>query len=284
MYLDEVVGEVSQGNGRDMILDLFRKGVSQSGKPACSHPHAEVMTFDIAGVDVLRVGRPGNRVALTTKAHGGAVALLSIVRDAVDLHQHRVVDIARKRLIDRLDVKLQSIAGKLDATRKTAGEVFDKVSGTLRIALANQPARYQLRIGVNRGPKPRIARAGVLRCDIWRNILLLGVAKRPALVNLHPLAFEVLKHAVLVVGTKGTYLEDQPHDGLFGHAGYADSGADGIAFDQATDDFGALFGSEPVHTSSMPDGSRIVKTFEKITSKYGGVQRCLKLWLSPNVL
>jgi hypothetical protein len=45
-----------------------------------------------------------------------------------------------------------------------------------------------------------------------------------------------------------------------------------------------LFGSEPVHTSSMPDGSRIVKTFEKITSKYGGVQRCLKLWLSPNVL
>jgi hypothetical protein len=28
-----------------------------------------------------------------------------------------------------------------------------------------------------------------------------------------------------------------------------------------------LFGSEPIHTSIMPDGSRIVKTFEKLFSK-----------------
>src|ERR1039458_10218044 len=150
MNLDKVVGEVSQGNGRDMVLDLFRKGISQSGKPARSHPHAEVMTFDIARVYVFGVGRSSNRVALTTKAHGGAVTLLSIVRDTVDLHQHRVVDIARKRLINRLDIKLQAIAGKLHAIRKTAGKVFDKVSGTLRIALANQPARYQLSVGIDR--------------------------------------------------------------------------------------------------------------------------------------
>ena len=268
MNIDEVVCEVGQSNGGDMVLDLFRKGISQSSKPARCHPHAEVVAFNIARVDVLGVRHPGNRVTLATKAHGRAVALLSVVRDTVDLNEHGVVHIARKRLINRLDIKLQAIAGKLDAIRKTAGKVFDKVAGALRIALANQPARDQLRIGINRGPEPRIASAGVVRRDLWRHVLLLGIAKRPALINLHPFAQEVLKHAVLIFGAKGSDFEDQPHDGLFRHAGYADSRTDGIAFDQATDDLGALFGSEPIHTSSMPDGSRIVKTVGDLSRKY----------------
>ena len=106
MNLDEVVSEVGQSNGRDMVLDLFRKGISQSSKPARCHPHAEVVAFNIARVDVLGVRRPGNRVTLATKAHGRAVALLSVVRDTVDLNEHGVVHIARKRLINRLDIKL----------------------------------------------------------------------------------------------------------------------------------------------------------------------------------
>ena len=261
MNLDEVVGEVSQGNGCDMVLDLFREGISQSGEPACSHPHAKVVPFDIAGVDVLRVGVAGNRVALATKANSGAIALLRAFGYAVYLNQHRVVHIATERLINRLDVHLESIAGKLDAIRQTACKVFDEIAGGLRIAFADQPARHQLGVRINRGPEPRIASAGVVGCNLWRHVLLFGVAEAPAFIDLHPFAFEVLKHPVLVFGTESANLEDQPHDGLFRHAGYADGGADGIAFDQATDDLGALFGSEPVHTSIMPDGSRIVKTF-----------------------
>ena len=268
MNIDEVVCEVGQSNGGDMVLDLFRKGISQSSKPARCHPHAEVVAFNIARVDVLGVRHTGNRVTLATKAHGGAVALLSVVGDTVDLNQHRVVHVARKRLIDRLDVKLQAITGKLDAIRQTARKVFDEIAGAFRIALADEPAWYQLGIGINRGPEPRIARAGVVRRDLWRHVLLLGIAKRPALINLHPFAQEVLKHAVLIFGAKGSDFEDQPHDGLFRHAGYADSRTDGIAFDQATDDLGALFGSEPIHTSSMPDGSRIVKTVGDLSRKY----------------
>ena len=169
MNLDEVVGEVSQGNGRDVIINLFREGISQASEPACSHPHAEVMSFDITGIDMLRVWVAGNSVALTSKAYSGAVALLSTFSDSVDLDQHRVVNIARKRLINRLDVHLQSIAGKLDAIRQTAGKVFDKVAGTLGVALADQPARHQFGIGINRGPEPRIACAGVLGGDGGRN-------------------------------------------------------------------------------------------------------------------
>ena len=270
MNLDEVVSEVSQGNGRDMVPNLFREGVRQSGKPACGHPHTEVMPLDIAGVDVFRVRVARNGVALASQAYGGAVPLFRTFGYAIDLDQHRVVHIARKRRIDRLDVHLQAVARKLNPVRQTACKVFNEIAGALRVTLANQPAWYQLGIGVNRRPEPRIARAGVVRCDLWRDVLLLGVAKAPALIDLHPFALEVLKHPVLVFSTELTDFEDQPHDGLFRYAGYADGGADGVAFYQAIDDLGALFGSEPVHTSSMPDGSRIVKTFDDFPSKYLG--------------
>lgn len=262
MNIDKVVGEVSQGNGCDVVLDLFREGVRQSGETARRHSHAEIVPLDIAGVDVFWVGVAGNGVALATNALGRAVALFPIVRDTVNLHQHRVVHIARKRLVHRLDVHLESIAGKLNAIRQTACKVFDEIAGAFRIALADQPARYQLGIGVNRGPEPRISRAGVVLRYGGRYVLLLGVAKRPALINLHPFTLKVLENPVLVLGAECANLEHQPHDGLFGSAGYANGGADGVAFNQATDDLGALIGSEPVHTSSMPDGSRIVKTFE----------------------
>src|ERR1035441_1558717 len=105
MNLDEVVGEVSQSNGRDMVLDLFREGVSQSGKPACCHPYAKIVTLDIAGVDVFRVGLADDSMALATKANSGALALPR----ACGFDQHRVVHITRKRFIDCLDVHLQAV-------------------------------------------------------------------------------------------------------------------------------------------------------------------------------
>ena len=260
MNLDEVVGKVPECNGSDMVLDLLREGISQPSEPANRHPHRQIMPLDIAGVDVLRVWVAGNCVALASQAHGGAVAPFRAFGYAVNLHQHRVVHIARKRLIDRLDVKLQSITSKLNAIRQTARKVFDEIAGALGIAFANQPAGYQLGISVNRGPEPRIARAGVLRGDIGRHVLLLGVAKRPTFINLHPLACEVLENPRLVLSAERANLEHQPHDGLFGHAGYADGRTDGVAFNQATDDLSALFGSEAVHASIMHYRLRIVKT------------------------
>lgn len=278
MNLDEVVGEVRQGNGRDMVLNLFREGVGQSSEPACSHPNAQVMPLDIAGIDVLRVRLADDSVTLAPKANSGAVALLRAFGYAIDLDQHCVVHIATESLINGLDVHLQAVACKLDAIRQTARKVFDKIAGALGIALADQPAWYQLGIGVNRSPEPRIPRAGIIRCNLWGHVLLLGVAKGPALINLHPFAFEVLENPVLVLGAKRADLEDQPHDGLFRHAGYANGGADAVPFDQAANYLGALFGSEPVHTLSMPDGSRIVKTFGKYLAKnLGGDQDALRL-------
>ena len=260
MNLDEVVGEVAERNGGDVVLDLFGERIGQPSEPPHRHPHAQIVPLDIAGVDVLRVWRPSNRVAFASQAHGWAVALLRAFGYAVYLNQHRVVHIARKRLIDCLDVHFQSIASKLNAIRQTACKVFDEIAGAFRIALANKRAWHELSIGVNRGPEPCVSRAWVLRSDIWRHVLFLGVAKRPAFIDLHPFALEVLENPLLVLSAQGANFKDQPHDGLFGNAGYADGRTDGVAFNQATDDLSALFGSEAVHASIMHYRLRIVKT------------------------
>ena len=268
MNLDEIVGEVTERHGRDMVLNLFREGVSQSSEPAHCHPNRQVMTFDVAGVDVLRVGVADDGMALASQAYGGAVPLFSAFGYTVDLNQHRVIDIARKRLVNSLDVHLKAITGKLNAIRETARKVFDEVPSAFRVPLADQPARHQLGIGVNCGPEPRIARAGVLCCNIFRNGLLFAVAKGPAFINLHPFAFEVLEDPILVLSAEGADFIHEPHDGLFRHAGYADSGAHGVAFNQATNDLGTLFGSEAVHASIMHYRLRIVKCFSDMFSNY----------------
>src|ERR1035437_3279310 len=279
MNLDEVVGKVAECHSGGMVLDLFTEGICQASEPANRHAHGQVVPFDIAGVDVLRVGVTRNGVTLATKTNRGTVTLLSAFCDAVDLDQLGVVDISTEGSINGLDVQLQSIASELDAIRQSAGQILDKVPSGNRVALANQPAGDQLGIGIDCGPEPCIACAGVLGCDVFGDGLLFAVAKGPALINLHSFALEVLENSVLVLGAERANLKDQPHHGSFRHAGYAHGGTDGIAFNQATDDLGALFRSEAVHVSIMRYRLRIVKHFADLLLDYfcGCSQEALSL-------
>jgi hypothetical protein len=86
---------------------------------------AEVL---IASLVAPPVGVAGNGVALTSQAHGGTVPLFCAFGYAINLNQHRVIHIARKRLVHGLDVHLQAIAGKLNAIRETACKVFDEIA------------------------------------------------------------------------------------------------------------------------------------------------------------
>src|ERR1035437_2576682 len=279
MNLDEVVGKVAECHSGGMVLDLFTEGICQASEPANRHAHGQVVPFDIAGVDVLRVGVTRNGVTLATKTNRGTVTLLSAFCDAVDLDQLGVVDISTEGSINGLDVQLQSIASELDAIRQSAGQILDKVPSGNRVALANQPAGDQLGIGIDCGPEPCIACAGVLGCDVFGDGLLFAVAKGPALINLHSFALEVLENSVLVLGAERANLKDQPHHGSFRHAGYAHGGTDGIAFNQATDELGALFRSEAVHVSIMRYRLRIVKHFADLLLDYfcGCSQEALSL-------
>ena len=261
--LDEVVGKVAKRHSGSMILDLLTEGVGQSGESTNGHTDRKIMPFRITSADILWVRGAGNCVALVSEADSGAITSLFIFRNAIDLHQLSEVDIIAKCLIYRLDIKLQAIASELDAIRQPTRKVFDEITSADGVTLGNEPAWNQFCISVNRGPQPGVASARILLGDLRRDVFLFAIAIRPAFIDLHPFAFQVAEHAVLVIGAERPKFHDQPNSGFFGDSRHANGGPDGATLNQATDDLGALFGSEAVHTSIMRGPLTHVKTFEK---------------------
>jgi len=132
MNLDEVIGEISESNGGNTILNLLGKRISQPSEPANSHANRRIVSFDVACVDVLWIGIAGYGVLLAGQAHSGAVTLLALGIIAMNLDQLRVVDIVSKRLIYSFDVHLQAIASKLNAIRKTARKILNEITCAAR--------------------------------------------------------------------------------------------------------------------------------------------------------
>ena len=122
MNLDEVVGKVAECHSGGMVLDLFTEGICQASEPANRHAHGQVMPFDIAGVDVLRVWVTRNGVTLATKTNRGTVTLLSAFSDAVDLDQLGVVDISTEGSIQpRINKGTSRLQAWHTSHRRSAG-------------------------------------------------------------------------------------------------------------------------------------------------------------------
>jgi len=138
---DEVVREISQSNGSDMVLQFLAQSVSQTGEAPRRHANAKIVPLNVARADVSRVRVPHDRVPLTASADSGRVALFGCGVIGIDLHQHRVVNLTVERLVYGPDVHFQSIARELNAIAETASEVFNELSGTYRVTLADEPAR-----------------------------------------------------------------------------------------------------------------------------------------------
>jgi hypothetical protein len=82
-------------------VDFLAERVRQPREPAHRHPHREVLTLDVAGRDVLRVGVAGHVLRDATQALGRAVPRIWLFAGrAVELHEHRVIDIASEGILD----------------------------------------------------------------------------------------------------------------------------------------------------------------------------------------
>ena len=79
---------------------FFREAVRQPGKPAHGHPHRQVLPFDVARRDMLRVGVAGHWLRDAAQARGRAVARFVLARCPVELHEHRVIYVAAERVLN----------------------------------------------------------------------------------------------------------------------------------------------------------------------------------------
>ncbi len=106
-----------------MISKSLAKRIGKPCEPPHAHPHGQVVTFNIARADVLRVRVAGDHRLARPGAHAGAVPPLRrtrrTLRDrAVELHQDGIVDVVAKGFLDGLQVGLVAVAGELHTVRQ----------------------------------------------------------------------------------------------------------------------------------------------------------------------
>jgi hypothetical protein len=147
-----------------------------------------------------------------------------------------------------LQVDLQTIRGQLDAIRQTAGEVVHEDPRGNAIARADDPTGDQLCIRIDCRPSPYVASTRMLRGDLRGYVLGLGVAERPALIDLDALAVQIAHNAVLILGTRRTSINGEFYDRVDSNARHAAGGTEGVSLDQGRDDLSAAGGIQSVHT------------------------------------
>ena len=133
-----------------------------------------------------RIGPTLDRVLANASADGGAVAPARRVGiGAVNLLDSRVIHAGAKGLFHRDPVGAVAVRRDLDAL---AGESIAKVVGqdqrTFRTPIADEIGDHQLRISIERRPRPHVPsafRSGLGVGDVAR----LRVAERPDFIDLH---------------------------------------------------------------------------------------------------
>jgi hypothetical protein len=240
MNPDEVVVHVVDRERCDVILDLFGERVCQPGEAAIAHADSEVLTLNIRSRNVFFVGIPNLRFTMATDALRRAVAARSGISSAVELVQDGVVNIALKGVIDRVEVQLEAVRGKLHAIGETVLKIVHKLMGRLPVAFADKPRANEFGIGVDGYPGPSVASMPLgskLRCDV----LLLRSDKRPDFITLNVLRLEVYQMLVEVVRTGFSKINQQFRNRVFGNSGYPNGRANRIALYQRANHL-SLFG------------------------------------------
>lgn len=180
-------------------------------------------------------------------AIGGAVsAFEGLRRVAIELDEHGVINVSAERAFNRFQIGLVAVAGQLDAIHDPRGHILDKPLRAFAIATADKMRNEQFRIGLNRGPCPRIAGAINRRFHI-RRVLLLRADERPNFVNLNLARLHAAHLGVMEASAEASGIHKELGDGVDAGIRQARNGAHRSTFAEHGEDLGAGFGVELVH-------------------------------------
>lgn len=198
----EIVVHEVQADRVAEVFQLLAEPVRQASEAAHLHPHRQILPFDVARRNLRFVRLSADDVLRGPAAFAGTVARLwcrVVALLAVVLHEHRVVHLATEASFHRFQLHPVAVCRDLDAVRQSAREVIHEGRCIARRPVAVQPMRAKFCVGVNRYEGPNVADAeDAFHAD--GNVLLLGITESPNLVDLQPLARQVLHHLALIVG------------------------------------------------------------------------------------
>jgi hypothetical protein len=103
--------------------------------------------------------------------------------------------------------------------------------GRARVARSNEPGYDQLRVRIDRGPRPHRTDAE-LALLLGGDVLILRTNERPNLVALNAARTQAMDRLVLVLCAGRAEVHQQLENRRLRHAGHAGRRADAVAFDQ----------------------------------------------------
>ena len=139
------------------LSSFLSEGVRQPGEAPRVHPHVEVLTFHIAGADVVVIGSADDIHALGAKTLRRALAFLSLGVVAVHLHQLRVVHSRRERIGDGYQIHLVSIRSQLDTVCQPALNILKKLRRTPGVPPSNHRRNHELGLRFDCGERPNVS-------------------------------------------------------------------------------------------------------------------------------
>lgn len=248
MNAHKVVPHVVDGDARNVSFDLLAERVGEASKAADLHAHGQVLTFDVAGRDVLGVGVACSDFLLAANALWRRVAAVFFGPFvAVALYENPVVNFGLKRAMDRVEVQPVPVRAQLNAVRHSLREIVNEVVGRAIVATADTPCADQLGIGIHRDPRPDVTGERVALPNFGRYVLLLGIAEAPNLIALNPFALKVYKGFVHVLTACRAQLNQQFRNRVFGNSGHANRRTDRVTFDQRCNHLCLFLGVQPIH-------------------------------------
>jgi hypothetical protein len=152
-------------------------------------------------------------------------------RFPVHLNQCCVVDVATERFLYRIQVAGETIAGKLHTVSQTTGQIAYESVGPFCVPQSHKPLRDKFRVRVNSYPRPNVP-VSENAPSVFGDILLLGVAETPNLIDLEPLTREVHHDLVVIPFTGLADVHQQLDHRVLGNASHANGCPDGIALDK----------------------------------------------------
>src|SRR5579884_3201649 len=207
MNLNEIVGEVIKGNSGGMIFQLARKPVAQARISAQRGAYRPILPFNERRGNMLRVRVSNHCFHLTPDTTSRRIfPRLFFSRTAVNFLKLGEIHIPAKFVFDGLQIRTVGISGYLNAMREPASDVAYEILRRRQIALAKPPRWNELAIGINAHPKPHVASIGILTRNRLSAILFLAINPTPHLIELQPLAAQLAKCAVLVIGADFAHL------------------------------------------------------------------------------
>jgi len=242
----EVVVHEVKRHGEGMHFNLLAEAIGQTREAPHLHPHGEILTLNEAGRDVPFVWRAGDRCTRGAKKPSGRIPrpLIVVSGRSVSLRQYREINIGSERVINTLQIHAVAVRRQLHAVGKTRSNVVHEIVGACLRALSDEPRHHQLRIGVNRGPRPAVA---PLTLFVFRDVLRFCADERPNFIALNPLRFQVPNVRIVIGQACGTEIAKQLFYRHPRHASQARRSAKAVAFNQRGNYGGAAFGGQPIH-------------------------------------